>query len=87
VRELKAIIDLAAVMCENNEINANDITFTTTKKEDVFITEQKTLRQYNCDIIKYYLKKNNDDVIAVAKVLDIGKSTIYKMLKAGELDS
>ena len=87
VRELKAIIELAAVMCENNEINANDITFSTTKKEEVFITEQKTLRQYNCDIIKYYLKKNNDDVIAAAKVLDIGKSTIYKMMKAGELDS
>jgi len=87
VRELKAIIDLAAVMCENNEINANDITFSRSKKEEVFITEQKTLRQYNCDIIKYYLKKNNDDVIAAAKVLDIGKSTIYKMMKAGELDS
>jgi len=86
VRELKAIIDLAAVMCENNEINVNDITFSTVKKEEVFITEQKTLRQYNCDIIKYYLKKNNDDVIAAAKVLDIGKSTIYKMMKAGELD-
>jgi len=87
VRELKAIIDLAAVMCENNEINANDITFTSAKKEDVFITEQKTLRQYNCDIINLYLKKNNDDVIATAKALDIGKSTIYKMMKAGELDS
>jgi len=87
VRELKAIIDLAAVMCDDNEINATDITFTTTKKEDVFITEQKTLREHTCDIIKYYLQKNNDDVIAAAKALDIGKSTIYKMLKAGELDT
>jgi DNA-binding NtrC family response regulator len=86
VRELKAIVELAAVMCEDNEIKSEDITFTTALKDELFITEQKTLRQYNCDIIKYYLKKNNDDVIAVANILDIGKSTIYKMMKAGELD-
>ena len=85
VRELKAMIDLAAVMCENNEINADDITYTSTKREEVFMAEQKTLRQYTQDIIKYYLNKNDNDVIATAKVLDIGKSTIYKMLKADEL--
>ncbi|MBT4412587.1 MAG: sigma-54 dependent transcriptional regulator [Polaribacter sp.] len=87
VRELKAIIDLAAVLCENNKITANDITFTTSKNKEVFMNEQKTLKQYTREIIKYYLKKNNNDVIAAAKDLDIGKSTIYKMLKNGELDS
>ncbi len=86
VRELKAIIDLAAVMSENNEITANDITFTSTKNDEVFFTKQKTLRQYTIDIVKHYLKQNNDDVIATAKFLDIGKSTIYKMIKAGGLD-
>lgn len=86
VRELKAMIDLSAVMCENNEIDADDITYTSTKREEVFMAEQKTLRQYTCDIIKYYLKKNDNDVIATSKVLDIGKSTIYKMMQAGELD-
>ena len=55
--------------------------------KEVFINEQKTLKQYTREIIKYYLKKNNNDVIAAAKDLDIGKSTIYKMLKNGELDS
>ena len=87
VRELKAIIDLAAVLCENNKITANDITFTTSKNKEVFMNEQKTLKQYTREIIKYYLKKNNNDVIAAAKDLEIGKSTIYKMLKNGELDS
>lgn len=86
VRELKAMIDLAAVMSENGEIQADDITYTSTKREEVFMAEQKTLRQYTCDIIKYYLNKNDNDVIATAKVLDIGKSTIYKMMQAGELD-
>jgi len=34
--------------------------------------EQKSLRQYTCDIINYFLKKNNNDVIETAKILDIG---------------
>jgi two-component system response regulator AtoC len=86
VRELKTIIDLAVVMCDNNEIKADDITLTSLKKEDVFMGEQKTLREYTCDIVKFYLRKNNDDVIATSKILDIGKSTIYKMKQAGDLD-
>jgi DNA-binding NtrC family response regulator len=86
VRELKTIIDLAVVMCDNNEIKADDITLTSLKKDDVFMGEQKTLREYTCDIVKFYLKKNNDDVIATGKILDIGKSTIYKMKQAGDLD-
>ncbi|MBS4064228.1 MAG: sigma-54-dependent Fis family transcriptional regulator [Chitinophagaceae bacterium] len=85
VRELKAVIDLSVVMCENNEIKHDDITFTSTKKDDLFIPEDKTLRQHTCDIIRHYLKKKNNDVIATAKALDIGKSTIYKMIQEGEL--
>lgn len=86
VRELKAVIDLAVVMCENNEIREEDITFSQGKRDDLFITENKTLRQYTCDIVKQYLKKHNNDVVAAANALDIGKSTIYKMMQAGELD-
>lgn len=86
VRELKAIMDLAAVLCDNNEIMADDITFTSIKKVQSFLSSDKTLREHTCDIIKHYLIQNNDDVIITAKHLDIGKSTIYKMMKAGELD-
>ncbi len=85
VRELKAIVELAAVICENNEITENDITYTPTKNGEVFLTKKKTLRQHTCDIVKYYLNINNNDVIETAKSLDIGKSTIYKMIKDGEL--
>ncbi len=85
VRELKSIVELAAVMCENNEIGADDITYTSTKKDDFMMSENKTLREYTCDIIRYSLKKHNDDVIATANALDIGKSTIYKMIQNGEV--
>lgn len=85
VRELKAVIDLAVVMCEHNEIREEDITFSQGKRDDLFIIENKTLRQYTCEIIKKYLRKHNNDVVAAANALDIGKSTIYKMMQAGEL--
>ena len=86
VRELKAVIDLAVVMCEDNEIREEDITFSQGKRDDLFMIENKTLRQYTCDIVKQYLKRHNNDVVAAANALDIGKSTIYKMMQAGELD-
>ncbi len=85
VRELKAMIELAVVMSNGQEIAAEDISYTSAKNGESFINEEKTLRQYTCDIIKYYLKKYDDDVIAVADKLDIGKSTIYKMIQQKEI--
>lgn len=85
VRELKAVIDLSVVMCENNEVKPDDITFNSNLKDQFLFTGNKTLREHTCDIVKHYLEKNNNDVVATAKVLDIGKSTIYKMIQDGEL--
>jgi len=85
IRELKSMLELACVMCNDNEIKEEDITFNSTKNEDFFSMEQKTLRQYTCDIIKFYLKRYDDDVMMVADKLDIGKSTIYKMLQQREI--
>ena len=73
-------------MCDGKEIKANDIIIQTAWREDTFMTEIKTLRGYNIDIIKHFLKRNNSDVVLVAKLLDIGKSTIYKMIQDGELN-
>mgnify|MGYP000397648012 CR=1 FL=1 len=85
VRELRAILELAIVMSDEKEILADDISFNTIAKEDMFMLEKKTLKEHTRDIIKYYLKKNENDVISTAKQLDIGKSTIYKMMQEGEL--
>lgn len=84
VRELKSMIELAAVMSDGSAIKAIDISYMSATEDGIFITEEKTLRQYTNDIIKFYLKKNDDDVMRTAKMLDIGKSTIYNMLQAGE---
>ncbi len=85
VRELKAMIELAAVMCEQGYIQAEDISYNSARREDLLLTEVKTLKQYTHDIITYYLKKNQDDVMQTAKMLDVGKSTIYKLIQKGEI--
>jgi DNA-binding NtrC family response regulator len=85
IRELKAIMELASVMCTDGEIAAEDITFNSTKSDEIFTLEQKSLRQYTCDIIKHFLHKYDDDVLLVAEKLDIGKSTIYKMIQQKEI--
>ncbi|NML56874.1 sigma-54-dependent transcriptional regulator [Chryseobacterium cheonjiense] len=82
VRELKSVIDLACVMSDQAEIMAEDITFyNLEKKSENFLHGQKTLKEYTTDIIIHFLKKNNNDVIKTAKMLDIGKSTIYNLLQ------
>jgi DNA-binding NtrC family response regulator len=85
VRELKSIIDLACVMCSGTEIDAEDITFNTVRGEEAYMAMEKTLREYTTDIITFFLKKYNHNVVEVADKLDIGKSTIYNMINAGEI--
>lgn len=85
VRELKSIIDLACVMSNGIEIVDDDIRFNSIKGDEAFTVEEKTLKDYTIDIIKFYLKKYNNDVLDVAKRLDIGKSTIYNLINKGDL--
>ncbi len=81
VRELKAIIELAAVLANDNLIQETDITFNSAHGTTDFLIEEDTLQGYERKIIKYYLQKYNSNVMEVARKLDIGKSTIYRMLK------
>ncbi len=81
VRELKAVIELSAVMSNNNSIEAEDIQFQSPKQEVAFISEEMTLESYKHKIIHHFLKKYDNNVILVANKLDVGKSTIYRMLK------
>jgi DNA-binding NtrC family response regulator len=82
VRELKALIELACVMCENNTILPNDIVFNSENRINSFLASEMTLEDYNNLIVKTYLERYNDNVIMVANKLGIGKSTIYRMMKS-----
>lgn len=86
VRELKSIIDLACVMGNGKDITSDNITFQIdVLEDDLYTYMEKTLREYNADIISYFLKKYNNNVVKVAGKLDIGKSTIYNMIRDGEV--
>jgi len=85
VRELKAIIELAAVMSNQRIIGEEDILFSPTNSGIDLFSQDMTLKEYETRIIRHYLDKNNNNVVLVAKKLDIGKSKIYNMIKNGEL--
>jgi len=85
VRELKAIIDLSAVMSDGAQIKPEDIYFASSGSDDISVAEEKTMKQYMNDIIKHFLKKYDNNVVQVADKLDIGKSTIYKMIQNKEI--
>ena len=86
VRELKAITELAVVMSNNDIIDDMDISFSAgNKKNNFFMDKEDTLKGYNKKIIKWHLDKYDNNIVKVAKKLDVGKSTIYRMLKNNEL--
>jgi DNA-binding NtrC family response regulator len=85
VRELKAVIDLACVMADTQEITADDLSFFEINGTKAFSSEEKTLKEFEAEIIGNYLSKYNDNVVLVADKLDIGKSKIYNMLKEGAI--
>jgi len=43
-----------------------------------------TLKEYNNKIIDFFLSKYDNNVLEVARKLDIGKSTIYRYLNKDE---
>jgi len=85
VRELKAVIELASVMCADNIIRESDISFNSSRSMSDFLLEEQTLREYTTKIISHFLEKYQNNVLLVARKLDIGKSTIYRMMKNDEL--
>ncbi|MDX5483320.1 MAG: sigma-54 dependent transcriptional regulator [Hymenobacteraceae bacterium] len=85
VRELKAIVELAVVLSDEDVIQEQDINFTANNTEKDFLARERTLKEYTTDIIQRFLNKYDHNVLLVADKLDIGKSTIYRMIQNKEL--
>ena len=85
VRELKSMVELAAVLSNGCEIQPNDLVFAPAGRETSFLDSEKTLREYTRSIVRHYLNKYRDNVPLIAQKLDVGKSTIYKMIQEGEV--
>jgi DNA-binding NtrC family response regulator len=84
IRELKSIIELAAVMAEGNEIREQDVTFNSTTRTESILYQEMTMQAYMYRIIRHFLNRYDNNVLEVAKRLDIGKSSLYRYLKEME---
>jgi DNA-binding NtrC family response regulator len=81
IRELKSLIELAVTLSIKEEIEASDFALDPLDSFSDISGADLTLREYELKIIKSTMKRFNNDIGQTAKKLDIGVSTIYRMLK------
>jgi DNA-binding NtrC family response regulator len=85
IRELKAVMELSCVMANGDTIKPSHLNMSVEENVQNLLSKEKTLEEYNHEIIQYFLGKYNQNVRLVASKLGIGKSTIYRMLQKKEL--
>ena len=93
VRELKAIVELAAVLAEGSRIEAQDLPFrnAAVAPESLATASGPTsgrypsLREQTLAIMQSNLVEMRGDVVAVANRLRVGRSTIYRLIQSGDL--
>jgi DNA-binding NtrC family response regulator len=81
VRELKSLIELAVTLSVKDELGPDDFAVSATGPSLLDDDDDLTMREYEMKILKATLKKHNNDIALAAKKLDIGVSTIYRLLK------
>lgn len=81
VRELRSIMELAVVLSDGEFIRAQDLKFHSSGNIDRLSESTMTLHQITMQLIHSKLEKYDNDTARVAQELDIGKSTIYRLLK------
>ncbi|OFY49653.1 MAG: regulator [Bacteroidetes bacterium GWF2_41_31] len=81
IRELKSVIELAITLSDHDEIGVENIILGNEVLFSENTAKEMSMREYNIRIVKKYLEKYNNNTNLVAKKLDIGVATIYRMLK------
>lgn len=84
IRELKSVVELAAVMASEQEIKPQDISFNSSTRIESFLYQEMSMQDYMYRIIRHFLNKYDNNVLEVAKKLDVGKSSLYRYLKEME---
>lgn len=87
VRELKAVVELAAVLAENDTIQPTDLPLRHPQAPtaDTATVGNESLRTQTASIVQRYLDAHNGNILQVAAKLQIGKSTIYRMVQNNEI--
>lgn len=81
IRELRSVVELAAVMSNADIITPDVISLGAQDVLSEALSEEMTMRAYEYRILDFYLKKYNNNIKLVAEKLDIGQATVYRMLK------
>ena len=94
VRELKAVVELAAVLADGEHIEAHDIPFRSApaaRTEPAMAGGSRatltfpSLREQTIAIMQDSLSALNGDVVAAASRLRVGRSTLYRLIQSGHL--
>jgi DNA-binding NtrC family response regulator len=94
VRELKAVVELAAVLADGAHIGAADLpplqVPATGRDSSIIPTAaangtMPSLREQTLAIMQHALLQTQGDVVAAAGRLRIGRSTMYRLLQSGHL--
>ena len=81
VRELKSLVELAVALSVKEEIEPGDFAIDTGEYLSSITGTEMTMHEYEMKILRTTLRKNNNDINLTARKLDIGVSTIYRLLK------
>lgn len=84
VRELKAVVELAAVLTDGEVIQPSALSLRKSQWSEPVISNAP-LRIQMAAIVQRYLDEHNGNIVQVAEKLQIGKSTIYRMVQNGEV--
>jgi two-component system, NtrC family, response regulator AtoC len=83
VRELKALMELSCVLADGDIIEPQHINISPLNIRQNLLSQEKTLQEYNEDIIRHFINKYKN-IREVSRKLDVGKSTIYRYLKEND---
>jgi predicted transcriptional regulator len=73
-------------MSDGEEINEEDLQINFTHLMGAHLKKGNyTLKDYTIKLIQQFLEEYEYDVIKVAAKLNVGKSTIYRMINSGQL--
>ncbi|MCB2376483.1 sigma-54 dependent transcriptional regulator [Hymenobacter sp. BT635] len=90
VRELKAVVELAAVLAEGEVIQPQDLSLRGEQPGSALLElpepgPDESLRSQTAAIVQRYLQHYQGNIMEVAARLQIGKSTIYRMVQKKEV--
>ncbi len=83
VRELKSAVERAIVLSDQKVIRSEDLQIVSSNSNMSFadMNSTYTMEDHKQNILERYLREYNNDVDKVAEKLEIGRATIYRMLK------